>query len=79
MQDEADVQAVIKAVLTELGRTDTPYAYGVAVDGETGEQIIYFDLPRISPLQFNVGVGASVTREQLVATIKKAVARAAQR
>ena len=48
LRDKEEVRAVITAVLHELGRSDTPYSYGVAFDRETSEQILYFDLPRVS-------------------------------
>ena len=34
---------------------DTPFSYGVVSDETGGGQILYFDLPRVSPLQFNPG------------------------
>ena len=71
--DKEEVRAVITAVLEELGRSDTPYSYGVAFDRETSEQILYFDLPRVSPLQFNIKVGGVTTRRQLKERIKAAI------
>ena len=64
---------MITAVLHELGRSDTPYSYGVTFDRETSEQILYFDLPRVSPLQFNINLGGITTREQLLEHIKAAI------
>ncbi len=73
LTDKEDVREVITAVLNELGRSDTPYSYGVAVDRETAEQILYFDLPRVSPLQFNVKLGGITERKQLIARVKEAI------
>ena len=73
LTDKEEVRAVITAVLKELGRSDTPYSYGVAVDRETAEQILYFDLPRVSPLQFNINLGGITTREQLIKRVKEAI------
>ena len=64
---------MITAVLHELGRSDTPYSYGVAFDRETSEQILYFDLPRVSPLQFNIKLGGIATREQLIERVAAAI------
>ena len=73
LTDKENVREVITTVLNELGRSDTPYSYGVAIDRETSEQILYFDLPRVSPLQFNVKVGGITTREQLLERVKEAI------
>ena len=73
LTDKEEVRALLTAVLHELGRSDTPYSYGVAVDRETSEQILYFDLPRVSPLQFNIKVGDITTREQLLERVKEAI------
>ncbi len=73
LTDKEDVREVITAVLNELGRGDTPYSYGVAVERETSEQILYFDLPRISPLQFNIKLGGITEREQLIERVKEAI------
>ncbi len=73
LTDKEDVRAVITAALHELGRTDTPYSYGVAVDRETSERILYFDLPRVSPLQFNIKLRGVTTRRQLLERIKEAI------
>ncbi len=74
LTDKEDVREVITAVLNELGRSDTPYSYGIVVDRETAEQILYFDLPRVSPLQFNIKLGSITTREQLIERVKEAIA-----
>ncbi len=73
LTDKEDVRAVITAALHELGRTDTPYSYGVAVDRETSEQILYFDLPRVSPLQFNIKLVGITTREHLIERVAAAI------
>ena len=70
-----EVYEVIKAALEELGRTDEPYAYGAVCDGDTQQQILYFDLPRISPLQFNIWASENSDRAQLIAKIKSAIAQ----
>lgn len=73
LTDKEDVRQVVTAVLNELGRSDTPYSYGVAVDRETAEQILYFDLPRVSPLQFNIKIGSLTTQKQLLERVKEAI------
>jgi len=73
LTDKDDVREVITAVLNELGRSDTPYSYGVAVDRESAEQILYFDLPRVSPLQFNIILRGITERQQLIERIKAAI------
>ena len=73
LRDKDDVRALLTAVLHELGRSDTPYSYGVAFDRATSEQILYFDLPRVSPLQFNIKVGGITTREQLIERVAAAI------
>ena len=74
LRDKEDVRAVITAVLHELGRSDTPYSYGVAFDRATSEQILYFDLPRVSPLQFNIKLGGISERRQLIERVREAIA-----
>ncbi len=73
LRDKEDVRDVVTVVLNELGRSDTPYSYGIAVDRETAEQILYFDLPRVSPLQFNIRLGGITEREQLIERVKEAI------
>ena len=68
-----EVYEVIKAALDELGRTDEPYSYGAVHDGESPQQILYFDLPRVSPLQFNIFASENSDRAQLIAKIKSAI------
>lgn len=75
LKNESEVYAVICAALAELNRADTPYSYGAALNRETNEQIIYFDLPRVSPLQFNVSTKGIATREELVTKIKTVIAK----
>ncbi len=74
LTDKEDVREVVTVVLNELGRSDTPYSYGIAADRETAEQILYFDLPRVSPLQFNIRLGGITEREQLIERVKEAIA-----
>ena len=74
LQDKAEVLEVITAALATLGRTDTPLSYGVVPDPEGEGQIIYFDLPRLSPLQFNIRSGGITQRQQLIERITAAIA-----
>lgn len=73
LQDKADVFEVISAALAALGRSDTPYSYGAVPNPEGKGQILYFDLPRLSPLQFNIRTTGITTREQLIERIKRAI------
>ena len=57
----------------QLGSRDTPFAYGVVPDPTARGQILYFDLPRLSPLQFNLSTGGITTRQQLIEKIKAAI------
>jgi hypothetical protein len=66
LRDKEDVYNVVKAAVSALGRSDEPHSYGVAEDREAGRPIIYFDLPRISPLQFNVYFESGTGREAIV-------------
>ncbi len=44
------------------------------VDDEASEkQLIYFDLPRISPLQFNLTLERSLSRNEITHRIKEAI------
>lgn len=45
VKDRREVHELITAALSELGRSYTPFNYGVVKDQSTGGQIIYFDLP----------------------------------
>ncbi len=66
-------EAVIREVLEGCGRCDTPYSYGAAPDSETGRQLVFFDLPRLSVLQFNVSTEEVSDRAGLVAKIRRAI------
>jgi hypothetical protein len=69
-----EVYTLIKAALAEIPRYDEPVSYGVADDVGTEWRIIFFDLPRVSPLQFNVPFQARGAHEQEVTRlIKEAV------
>ena len=70
---KAEVYELIKAALAELGRADEPYSYGAAHDQETQQQIIYFDLPRISQLQFNIYVKTNAKRPQNIEQLRSAI------
>ena len=54
LQDKAAAYEVITAAVAELGRRDTPFAYGVVPDPAAHGQILFFDLPRLSLLQFKI-------------------------
>ncbi len=74
LKDKGEVYEVIREAVAELGRTDTPFSYGVVEEeGHAGGQIVFFDLPRISPLQFNLRTDGGDTRRQVVGRIKAAV------
>lgn len=57
----------------QLGSRDTPFAYGVVPDPTARGQILYFDLPRLSPLQFNIPTDGITDRRQLIEKIKAAI------
>ena len=73
IDDKIEALDVIRLAVWRLGRDDTPYTYGAAIDPETGQQIIYFDLPRVSPLQFNISTEGATEREEVVERIVRAV------
>ncbi len=73
LKDKCEACAVITAAIKELGRTDTPYSFGVVGDRAAGGQIVCFDLPRDSPLQFNVTTGDVSGQQQLIDKIKSAI------
>ncbi len=73
LKDKSAALAVITAAIMELSRTDTPYSFGVVDDQATGGQIVYFDLPRVSPLQFNVTTSGVLGRQQLIDKISAAI------
>jgi hypothetical protein len=66
LQNKEDIYNIVKAAVSALGRSDEPYSFGVAEDSEAGRHIIYFDLPRISPLQFNVYFDNDLGHEVIV-------------
>lgn len=73
------VHHLMEAALEHLGRRDEPYSYGIAPDpDDAGRQIVYCDLPYVSPLQFNVefeGGGGDFSREPLTKLIGQAITR----
>ncbi len=73
VKDRREVHELITAALSELGRSYTPFNYGVVEDQSTGGQIIYFDLPRLSPLQFNIATQRITNRQGLIERIKRAI------
>jgi len=73
LKDKAEAYEVITAALDALGRGDTPFSYGVVRDQTAGAQIVYFDLPRVSPLQFNISTVGITTQKQLIDKIKEAI------
>ena len=73
LKDKAEAYEVIKAALDALGRGDTPFSYGVVRDQTAGSQIVYFDLPRVSPLQFNIPTEGVGTLRQLIERIGAAI------
>lgn len=74
LKDNGEAYEVIKAAIDELGRSDTPFSYGAVFDPPTGGQILFFDLPRVSPLQFNIPTIGITDRRQLVERVKAAIA-----
>ncbi len=70
LKDKAEVYELIREAVEELGRNDTPFSYGVVHDEAAGGQILYFDLPRVSPLQFNLRTDGLDSRRQIVDKIK---------
>lgn len=70
LKDEAEVYDVIREAVAGVGRNDTPFSYGVVCDEVAGGQIIYFDLPRVSPLLFNLRTAGLDSRRQIVDKIK---------
>ncbi len=75
-KDKEAVYEVIREAIGELGRTDTPFSYGVAdKEGRVGVQIVFFDLPRVSPLQFNLRTDDGDSRRQIVDRIKAMIVK----
>ena len=73
LKDKSEALAVTTAALKKLGRSDTPYAVGVVAHQAAGGQVVCFDLPRVSPLQFNVMTKEVSRRQQLIDKIKSAI------
>ena len=70
IKDQREAFGVIRAAVERLGRDDTAYNYGAALDPTTGGQIINFDLPRVSPLQFNITTAGASGRVELIERIR---------
>ncbi len=76
IEDKDDVLRMVGEALSELGRDDGIYSYGVVDESlESGRQLIYFDLPRISPLQFNIRLDHGLSRDKAIAFVKEAIKR----
>ncbi len=73
LKDNREAYEVVKAAIDELGRSDTPFSFGVVIEKTTDSQIVFFDLPRISPLQFNIPTVRITDRQQLIDKIKAAI------
>ncbi len=73
LKDKSEAFFVIEAAIKELGRTDTPFSFGVVRDQAAGGQILFFDLPRVSPLQFIITTKDVSGRPQLIDKIKTAI------
>ena len=73
LKDKSAALEVITAAIIELGRVDTPCSVGVVDDQAAGGQIVYFDLPRVSPLQFNVTTSGVSARQQLIDKIRAVI------
>ena len=73
LRGKAEAYEVIREALEECGRSDTPYSYGAVPDTVTNQQVVFFDLPRLSPLQFNVSTEEVTDRTGLVAKIRRAI------
>ncbi len=73
IKDKDDVLSVVGEALSVLGREDGVFSFGVVDDQESGGQLIYFDLPRLSPLQFNVSIPPDTSREQTVELIHRSI------
>ncbi len=74
LKDKSEAYEVIKAAIDELGRSDTPFSYGVVPDQTPNTQIVFFDLPHISPLQFNIPTVGITDRQRLIGRVKAAIA-----
>lgn len=73
IKDKDDVLAIVGEALSALGRDDGIFSYGAVEDGKSGAQLIYFDLPRVSPLQFNIRLDRGISRDETVAIVQKAI------
>ncbi len=73
IKDKDDVLGIVGEALSMLRREDGIFSYGVVEDQANGGQLIYFDLPRVSPLQFNIKLGRGQNRAQAVALVKEAI------
>lgn len=70
-----DVYRLIESALAQLPRSEEPFSDGIADDIGKDQRIIFFDLPRVSPLQFNVLISLSAGRfsTRIVPSGKRAV------
>ena len=75
LKDKDEAYAVIREALYRLGRSDEPRSYGIAPHPETGHPTLYFDLFRISPLQFNVDVSPLPTRQEMIERVRLEIQR----
>ncbi len=73
LKDKEEAYEVIQAALDALGRGDTPFSYGVVRDQTAESQIMFFDLPRVSPLQFNIPTVGITDGRQMIERIKAAI------
>lgn len=74
LKDNGEAYEVITAAVAELGRRDTPFSFGVVPDQTPDTQLVFFDLPRVSPLQFNIMTTGITDRRQLIERVKAAIA-----
>jgi hypothetical protein len=70
---QEEVYNLIKAALAEFPRYDEPHSYGIAEDVGTNDLVIYFDLPRVLPLQFNISVPYNSSPEVITSHIKQTI------
>ena len=75
VRDKDEVWQLVREALADLNRDDVSvYHHGVAVDEERGLQVVYFDIPKISVLQFNIYVTPEITsRNDLLMIISGAI------
>ena len=75
-EDKEAVKALICKALEQVGRSDSAYNYGIVFDDRTMNWVIYFDIPRISPLQFNLTLSSHISSESaLVEQIRDEISR----